>query len=138
MSLFELAADVVDWIGDLIGADTPDPGAAGLPAAPAVAPVPDLGLASGTQAVLDMTNGMTADASTLYHDAMDPGSVPAGEVAAASTRIDNAVANSGLVQGDTYRQEIANKIAVQDLAAQTADELSRMKQDLSVVTHGEA
>lgn len=137
MFIFDLAADLAEWVGDLLGDPTPDvptPDPATL-AAPAITMPP---LDAGTRAVFDMTNQALADAGAIYRDAMDPGSVPAADVAAASERIDNAAAHSAAMQGETYRQEIANDIAHDEFVRQTLEEAHRLQRDVTVVTHGEA
>jgi hypothetical protein len=148
---FELLTDVVEWVGDLfdgpageiaptapsgIPSDvTAASGAASAGAAGTLAMPP---LDSGTRAVLDMTSQSVADSHLVYQDAMAPGTVPAADLDAVQQRLDNATRLSGLVQGMTAAQEIANDVAHAEFVRSTRDAAHELGRLVTRYTGGEA
>jgi hypothetical protein len=114
----------------------PDAGTDLYPVAGDLAGFPATGLpvSSGTQAVLDMVNGGMSDAGTLYRDAMDPGSVSADEVAAATERADNAAQNSAMLQGEIHYNTVSNEIHEQELTRTTMEQASTLETDTWIET----
>ncbi|WP_018681485.1 hypothetical protein [Actinokineospora enzanensis] len=89
---------------------------------------------SGTQAVMDMTGSSMHDASTIYHDAMDPGSVPADDVAAANEHIENAARTSHALEGQIYQDQIYHDIDVQNQQRAALDEVHETATDNAIET----
>ncbi len=84
-----------------------------FPAAAGPFPVP--GVSSDTQALVDSLNSQMSDAATIYHSAMNPGSVPADDVAAATGRADNASRMAGALEGYVAAQEITNDVHADEI-----------------------
>ncbi|WP_285560709.1 hypothetical protein [Actinoplanes regularis] len=78
-------------------------------------PFPVPGVSSDTQALMDSLNSQMSDASTIYHSAIDPGSVSTGDVAAATGRIDNASRMTGALEGYVAAQEITNDVRADEI-----------------------
>lgn len=84
---------------------------------------------SDTQAVMDMTSSGLSDASTIYQDAIDPGSVPSDEVDAATERAYDSAQNATAMEGYTYQQEVSNDIRSDELTQQTISEAREAEYD---------
>jgi hypothetical protein len=70
-----------------------------------------------------------SDASVIYHDAMNPGSVDPNEVDAAMQRADNAAQNAQQLQGYTYQQQVSNDIHQGDLDRQYSEQAHQQATD---------
>jgi hypothetical protein len=103
----DMAATAWDVVSNDVVAT--DPGAAG-PFPVATDPFAPIPMSSGTAAVLDSVNQLTGDATLLYHDAMDPGSVDPAEVDAALQRADNLESWSTYWEGQNAADEIRNDV----------------------------
>ncbi|HTJ38867.1 MAG TPA: hypothetical protein VL738_37025 [Dactylosporangium sp.] len=89
----------------------------------------DTGLTGDTAAVLNSVNSQMSDASVIYHDAMNPGSVDPNEVDAAMQRADNAAQNAQQLQGYTYQQQVSNDIHQGDLDRQYSEQAHQQATD---------
>ncbi len=79
----------------------------------------DTAMSSDTAAVLDSVNAGMGDASAIYHDAMDPGSVDQGQVDEAYADTGNVaqanIVNDGLVTGqEMHNDAMSDMSSMQD------------------------
>lgn len=79
---------------------------------------------SETASLVSSINAQMADASTVYHSALDPNSVSADDLSAAEQRISNSARNAQSMAGYTYQQEVSNSVYQGDLQRQWADTAS--------------